>query len=235
MPAFASQGSRKRKAADTHAALMNSGDMLGSDSSANTGVRLRRFTLVSRQANIKCVASPVRRSLKKRATNEDPDFEALHEMCCKFTAESPHGGGYVTGGACHREKKVFFIEADEGNNSGTNQDKVIGYLCTSMLEHQIVPNMPEIPEALRQRARECHRSLPSLCQLFVKSEHRRQGIATKAIAQVIRTLSCEALVIEAPVQPTLKAMERLRWRCAGVRGGPEGQPMCLFLPPAHAT
>jgi len=138
------------------------------------------------------------RRLCRRDTESHGEYALLLSMNSSFEEECPSRSGATSlvTDACCREKSAYFIL---GPNSET-----VGYVAAVVAANRRVPGRRE---SLVTRDMQVPNTTPCLHQVFVMPEFRCRGLATAALAMLLR--GHDTLLAEDPSSTVLKMLAKL--------------------------
>lgn len=164
-----------------------------------------------------CPGSSKQRRLCRRDTECHTEYALLLSMNSRFEVECPTrcGNGALVTEACCREKSAYFIL---GPSSTT-----VGYVAAVVEANRKLPGRRE---SGMTREMGVSGSVPSLLQIYVEPEYRRQGLARAALTLLLRGHDC--LIVDDPPWFILRMLESLGFKLAGAKDTVQGRPLVLL-------
>lgn len=174
-----------------------------------------------------CDRSGVRRRLSgrrmcRRDTESHPEYALLLNLSDRFEAEcSARTSGFsLVSEACCREKTAYFIL---GPGSTT-----VGYVAAEVAANRRVRKA--VAEGMLDTTSEEQSlkddSVPTVLQIYVEPEFRRQGFAFEALSLLLREHN--TVKVDDPDLAVRSMLTRLGFKVAGSREGETGRPMVTF-------
>ncbi|CAK0841988.1 unnamed protein product, partial [Prorocentrum cordatum] len=167
------------------------------------------------------------RRLCARSTEDHDELRLLRALGEQFLAGLPLAAAApeppAVRACCGAAEVHFVLDAGGGPRS-----TVLGYVAVvRSYEHGVVPNVPGLSERLAASARAAaSRRAPLLEQLFVEEGHRRRGVATAALRQLLAGQS--AVAVSSPSLGALAVLEKLGFQLVGSAARAGGLSVCLL-------
>lgn len=163
--------------------------------------------------------------LCRRDTESHPEYALLLSMNGRFEAECPNRGGTsaLVTEACCREKSAYFILGPGGT--------AVGYVAAIVAANRRVVRAAGAGEKTHKPDADATElqvpdSVPTILQLYVEHEFRCRGLATAALALLLR--GHNSLMVDEPTWPVIRMLEGLGFTPASAKDGPDGRPMVLL-------
>lgn len=168
--------------------------------------------------------------LCRRDTELHPEYALLLNMVSGFEAECPSrtGSRALVSDACCREKSAFFILNPER--------RAVGYVAAVVaanrrvvrqIAEETAPSIAQSPGPRTVRRDAEVEEPPHVLQMYVEPEYRRKGLASAALALLLR--GHDAVTVDDPTWPVLKILEGLGFSPGDAQDGADGRPMIKFI------
>eukprot|EP00747_Dinoflagellata_sp_TGD_P190888 gnl/TRDRNA2_/TRDRNA2_53467_c0_seq1.p1 gnl/TRDRNA2_/TRDRNA2_53467_c0~~gnl/TRDRNA2_/TRDRNA2_53467_c0_seq1.p1 ORF type:complete len:335 (-),score=66.74 gnl/TRDRNA2_/TRDRNA2_53467_c0_seq1:102-962(-) len=192
-----------------------------------------------------------RQRLCRRDTECHPEYGLLLSMINRFEAELPDRGddaNSLVTETCCREKSAYFI-LDPATSTTVGYVAAIVAANRKVLKATEMPSTPKIgmsPGKIGMSPGKVGMSpgkigtnpgdigdkdmldnAPSILQIYIEPEFRRKGLATAALALLLR--DHETVMVDDPTWPILQILEGLGYDPAGAVDGVDGRPMVRLV------
>lgn len=160
--------------------------------------------------------------LCRRNTEAHPEYALLLSMCERFGAESSdHSAHTLVGEACCREKSAYFILGPESTTVGYVAAELAANRRVRMGQSSVMSDAGDTPGP------GAGDNVPTILQVYVEPEYRRQGFATEALGLLLR--DHDSVRVDSPSLPVLCILEKQGFTRAGVEEGEEGRQLISFV------